>query len=316
VPSLRASAADFAIAVDFLRTPEERFDNLPDFDYSPQYADVAAGDGDTLRMACIDEGPRNRELVLLLHGEPTWSFLYRNMIAPLLSAGLRVVAPDLIGFGRSDKPTRIEDYSYAAHVGWLAQLVQSLQAERITLFAQDWGGLLGLRVLADNPELFSGVVVANTGLPTGDHPVSDAFLQWQTFARETPQFPVGAIVARMCAKKLDRAVAAAYDAPFPDETYKAGARAFPQLVPTRRDDPAADANRRAWRVLAGFERPLITAFSDGDPITRGGDKLFQEIVPGAAGQPHTTIRDAGHFLQEDASEQLAQILIRLAAGPS
>lgn len=298
--------------MDFLRTPDARFENLPDFDYSPHYIDVAAGDGDTLRMAYVDEGPRSRELVLLLHGEPTWSFLYRAMIAPLRDAGLRVVAPDLIGFGRSDKPTRIDDYSYAAHVAWLAEMIQSLQAEKITLFAQDWGGLLGLRVLADRPELFSSVVVANTGLPTGDHPVSDAFLQWQDFAREAPQFPIGAIVARMCTTRLDPTVSAAYDAPFPDETYKAGARAFPQLVPTRHDDPAADANRNAWRVLAGFERPLITAFSDGDPITRGGDKLFQEIVPGAKGQPHTTIRGAGHFLQEDASAQLARILIRVA----
>ncbi len=300
--------------MDFLRTPGERFDNLPDFDYSPHYVDVAAGDGDTLRMAYIDEGPRSSDLVMLLHGEPTWSFLYRNMIAPLLGAGLRVVAPDLIGFGRSDKPTRVDHYSYAAHVAWLGEMVRSLRAENITLFAQDWGGLLGLRVLADSPQSFSGAVVANTGLPTGDHAVSEAFLQWQTFARDTPQFPVGAIVARMCATKPDPAVVAAYDAPFPDENYKAGARAFPQLVPTRRDDPAADANRRAWRVLAGFERPFITAFSDGDPITRGGDKLFQELVPGAAGQPHTTILNAGHFLQEDASAELAQILCQLTTG--
>ena len=207
-------------------------------------------------------------------------------------------------FGRKSEKRLIENPDQLG----LAEMIQSLQAEKITLFAQDWGGLLGLRVLADRPELFSAVVVANTGLPTGDHPVSDAFLQWQDFAREAPQFPIGAIVARMCTTRLDPIVSAAYDAPFPDEAYKAGARAFPQLVPTRRDDPAADANRNAWRVLAGFEQPLITAFSDGDPITRGGDKLFQEIVPGAKGQPHTIIHGAGHFLQEDQGPAIARML--------
>jgi haloalkane dehalogenase len=299
--------------VDFVRTPDQRFDGLPDFNYAPRYRKVTAEDGTVLRMAFVDEGPRAGHPVLLLHGEPTWSFLYRRMIPPLADAGLRVIAPDLIGFGRSDKPTRIVDYSYAAHVEWLRQFVVSEDADSVTMFAQDWGGLLGLRVLAEIPDKFSRVMIANTGLPTGDHAMSDAFLAWQTYARETPDFPVGAIVARMCVNRPDPAVIAAYDAPFPDESFKAGARAFPQLVPTRPDDPASDSNRAAWRALAGFDRPFMTAFSDGDPITRGGDKPFRERVPGAAGQAHFTVRDAGHFLQEDAGEKLASKIIEFVA---
>lgn len=302
--------------MEILRTPEERFADLPDFDYRPHYADIAAADGTTMRMAFIDEGPRDDHIVLLLHGEPTWSFLYRRMIPPLIGAGLRVVAPDLIGFGRSDKPARIEDFSYAAHVDWLGQFVGSLGADSITLFAQDWGGLLGLRVLADRPDLFARVVIANTGLPTGDHEMPDAFREWQTFARETETFPVGKIVTRMCANDPGAAVAAGYDAPFPDESYKAGARAFPQLVPTRPDDPASEANRAAWRTLASFPRPFITAFSDGDPITRGGEKPFRQLVPGATGQPHKTISNAGHFLQEDAADELADLIIAACISPA
>ncbi|MEU0503002.1 haloalkane dehalogenase [Nocardia sp. NPDC005998] len=294
-----------------LRTPEERFAGLPDFPFSPHYAEVAAGDGgDTrLRVHYLDEGPRDGEVVVLLHGEPSWSFLYRSMIPVLVAAGRRCVAPDLIGFGRSDKPVDRADYTYARHVEWLREaLFDHLDLASITLVCQDWGGLIGLRLVAEHPERFARVVTANTGLPDGTAKLTDAFLAWQRFSQETPQFPVGAIIENGCRTNLSPEAVAAYDAPFPDESYKAGARAFPLLVPTRPDDPAAAANRRAWEQLARFDKPFLTAFSDGDPITAGGEKVFQRKIPGASGQPHTVIEGAGHFLQEDSGPRLASVV--------
>jgi haloalkane dehalogenase len=292
-----------------LRTPDERFESLPGYPFAPHYVEVPDGEGGSLRAHYVDEGRPDAPVVLLMHGEPSWSYLYRKMIPALTDAGLRCVAPDLIGFGRSDKPAEVADYSFERHVEWMrAALLHELGLHEITLVGQDWGGLVGLRLVAEHGERFARVVVANTGLPTGDHPMSEAFMAWQRFSQEVPVFPVGRIVAGGCATELAPEVVAAYDAPFPDESYKAGARAFPLLVPTSPDDPAAPANRAAWEVLSGWRKPLLTAFSDGDAITRGGERVFHELVPGAQGQPHTTIAGGGHFLQEDRGEELAHVV--------
>ena len=296
--------------MEVLRTPDERFAALPEFPYEPRYVEVDGG----LRVAYVDEGLADGAVVLLLHGEPSWSFLYRRMIPVLAGAGLRVVAPDLVGFGRSDKPARREDYSYARHVGWMREaLFDGLDLRDVTLVGQDWGGLIGLRLVAEHADRFARVVVANTGLPTGDQPMTDAFLAWQRFALESPRFEVGRIVSNGSGTPLAPEVVAAYDAPFPDDSYTAGARAFPALVPTRPDDPAAADNRAAWEALTRWEKPFLTAFSDGDPITGGGERVFQKLVPGAQGMPHTTLRGGGHFLQEDVGPDLARVVVDLIA---
>jgi haloalkane dehalogenase len=236
------------------------------------------------------------------------------MIPVLVEAGLRVVAPDLVGFGRSDKPVERSDYTYARHLEWMRQaLLEQLDLNEVTFVGQDWGGLVGLRLVAENPERFARVVVANTGLPTGDQPMSEAFLAWQRYSQETPDFRVGRIVSGGCATPLAPDVVAAYDAPFPDDSYKAGARVFPTLVPTRSDDPAAAANRAAWKVLSNWDKPFLTAFSDSDAITRGGDKVFRKLVPGAAGREHVTLEGGGHFLQEDVGRQFARVVAELVA---
>ena len=287
-----------------LRTPDERFANLPGYGFAPHYAEV-----DGMRMHYIDEGPREGQVVLMLHGEPSWCYLYRRMVPIVTAAGLRAVAPDLIGFGRSDKPSSQDDYSYQAHVDWTTALVEKLDLKGITLVCQDWGGLIGLRIAAEHPERFARIVAANTFLPTGDSHPGEAFLRWQTFSQTAPSLPIGNIVRGGCRTELSPDVIAAYDAPFPDDTYKAGARKFPALVPTRPDDPASAANRKAWEVLGGWERPFLCAFSDEDPITRGADAAFQRLVPGTRGMPHATIKGAGHFLQEDKGEELAKIVV-------
>ncbi len=300
--------------MDIVRTPDERFPDLPDFPYTARYVDVDDTDGAQLRVAYLDEGPRDAQPVLLLHGEPSWSFLYRRMIPILLDAGLRVLAPDLVGFGRSDKPAQRSDYTYARHVEWMrSALLDTLALSSITFVGQDWGGLIGLRLVAENPDRFARVVVANTGLPTGDQPMSEAFMAWQRYSQESPRFDIGRIVVGGCKTPLAAEVIAAYGAPFPDDTYKAGARVFPALVPTRPDDPAAAANRAAWKVLSTWEKPLLTAFSDSDPITAGGERVFQKLVPGAAGQPHVTLEGGGHFLQEDVGPRLAQVIADFVA---
>lgn len=298
--------------MESLRTPDERFADLPGFPYAPRYVEVDDTEGGTLRVAVVDEGPADAPPVLLLHGEPSWSFLYRTVIPPLVAAGHRVVVPDLVGFGRSDKPTRIEDHTYARHVGWMREaLFDRLDLTDVVLFCQDWGGLIGLRLVGEHPERFAGVVVANTGMPTGDQQMPEAFLAWQRFALTASDFPVGHIIAGGCAQPVADEVRAAYDAPFPDDTFKAGSRAMPALVPTSPDDPAADANRAAWETLQRFDRPVVCAFSDGDPITAGGDGVFRKLVPGAADQPHVTIEGGGHFLQEDRGEACADVVLDL-----
>jgi len=292
-----------------LRTPDDRFVDLPGFDFRPHYLHVPDGEGSELRVHYIDEGQDSAPPILLLHGEPSWCYLYRKMIGPIVDAGFRAVAPDLVGFGRSDKPVSQKDYTYQRHVDWMRAVLDQLDLTRITLVCQDWGGLIGLRLLAEQPERFDRVVVANTGLPTGDHSMSNAFLAWREYSRTIPEFHVGGIVRGACVTPLSDAVVAAYDAPFPDDTYKAGARIFPSLVPIAPDDPAAQANRDAWQALSRFQKPFLTAFSDEDPITRGGDKVFRKMVPGARHCPHTTIKGGGHFLQEDQGGQLARVVI-------
>lgn len=294
--------------MDFLRTPDERFADLPDFPFAPHYVDV-----DGLRMHYLDEGPPDGEVVLLLHGEPSWSYLYRRMIPVLTRAGLRAVAIDLVGFGRSDKPTRREDYTYQAHVDWTWAAIEAIGLTDITLVCQDWGGLIGLRLVGEHPERFARVVAANTVLPTGDLDPGEAFLAWQKFSQESPDFPVGKIIGGACVGKLAPEVAAAYDAPFPDESFKAGARQFPILVPTRPDDPASAANRAAWEVLRTFDKPFLCAFSDSDPITRAAEPLLRKQIPGAEGQTHVTITEAGHFLQEDNGVELAEAVVQFVA---
>ncbi len=303
--------------MDAVRTPDDRFVDLPDYDFTPRYADVADGEGGTLRVHHLDEGPADAPPVLLMHGEPSWCYLYRHMIPSLVAAGHRVVAPDLVGFGRSDKPTRQEDYSYARHVEWMRELLfEHLDLRDITFFGQDWGGLVGLRLLASEPERYARVAIGNTGLPTGHGAPSEAFLAWQRFSREAEHFPVGRIVDGGCATELPPEVVAAYDAPFPDETFTAGARIFPSLVPTDPDHPGAADNRAAWATLEGFERPFLLCFSDRDPITKGGDAPFRAKVPGARNEAHVTIEGAAHFLQEDRGPELAAVLSAFIARTS
>jgi haloalkane dehalogenase len=293
--------------MQILRTPDERFANLPDFAFAPRYTDIAGGNAHALRIAAVDEGPRKADPVLLLHGEPSWSFLYRKFVPRLAARGRRVIAPDLVGFGRSDKPAAREDYTYERHVRWMLDWLYANDLARITLFCQDWGGLIGLRLVAAAPERFARVVAANTFLPFGTG-ATPAFEAWLNFSQSVPVFPCGQIVNGGTLRELNEAEKAAYDAPYPDETYKSGARAFPTLVPVKPDMPSVAENLAAWKVLEAFDQPFLTAFSDQDPITRGGDKRLQERIPGARRHDHVVIKDAGHFLQEDRPEEIADVI--------
>ena len=335
---------------DALRTPDDRFADLPGYAFAPRYAELPDPDraGKTLRMHYVDEGPAQAAPILCLHGQPTWSYLYRHMIPLFTAAGHRVVAPDFIGFGRSDKPPRTDDYTYARHVDWLKAFLNATDLTNITLVCQDWGGLIGLRAAAEEPQRFARIVAANTGLPDA-HGVSDAdaghvsatmrdyyatlpvhqsapamgmamrgdqsgmgFLHWVKFCAETPVLKVSDVV-RVSGGRLGDADAAAYDAPFPDDSYMAGARRFPSLVPIMPDNPAIPANRAAWRTLEQWHKPFLTAFSDGDPVTAGAHVRFQQSVPGAKRQEHVTIAGAGHFLQEEKPAELANAVLRFIA---
>jgi haloalkane dehalogenase len=270
-------------------------------------------DSTPLRIHHLDEGPPDADPVLLMHGEPSWSYLYRTMVPVLVAAGNRCVAPDLVGFGRSDKPTERGDYTYQRHVDWMTQWLEANDLRRITLVCQDWGGLIGLRLVTALPDRFDRVVAANTFLPTGDRDPGKGFLAWQRFSQEVPDFHAGGIIDAGTVNPLSAEVIAAYDAPFPDDSYKAGARQFPMLVPSRPDDPASQPNREAWKVLGEWTKPFLTAFSDSDPVTGGADAFLQDSIPGAAGQPHTTIAGGGHFLQEDKGEELAAVVAAFVA---
>lgn len=329
--------------METIRTPDERFEKLTGFDFEPHYSEVPDGEGGSLRIHRVDMGPRDGEVILCLHGQPTWSFLYRKMIPPFVAAGHRVVAPDFVGFGRSDKPVRRQDYTYSSHVDWMTAWLDDLDLRDVTLFCQDWGGLVGLRIVAQRPERFARIIAANTALPDGSLVPDDAgpamrklydtipvvdirevgrrfaskdgppgFFYWRRHCSDTPDLRIGELMAGVGAS-LSPEVVAGYDAPFPDERSVAGARQFPSLVPIFPDDPEIPKNRAAWKLLEGFDRPFLTAFSDGDPVTRGAEKSFEERVPGAHGQRHVTIRGAGHFLQEDKGEEVAAEVLRFIA---
>ena len=290
--------------MSILRTPDERFENLPDFPFSPNYVEIEDEQG-ALRIHYLDEGPTSGPVILCLHGEPTWCFLYRKMIPVLLEAGFRVVAPDLVGFGRSDKPSRRNDYSYASHVSWMRKFIEGIDLQNITLIGQDWGGLIGLRLLTSDADRFTAFSLSNTGLPTGDQQMSEAFVRWQRFSQEDPEFDIGSIVNMFGHGNLNQAEIEAYRAPFPTDEYKAGARQFPLLVPTRPDDPASEDNRKAWLALTEWEKPVLLCFSDSDPVTAGGDQPFLKYVPGTKGQPHQTL-SGRHFIQEEDGPRWAK----------
>ena len=292
------------VVTKILRTPDERFAHLRDFPYTPHYIEVGG-----LRVAYIDEGPRAAPVVLLMHGEPSWSYLYRKMISVFLAAGYRVVAPDLVGFGRSDKPAHKADYSYLNHVQWMKAWLELVDLRQVTLFCQDWGSLIGLRMVAELPDRFARIVLANGGLPTGTAETPKAFRIWRAFAIYSPWFPIGRIVKAGCALGLTPQEVASYDAPFPSSAYKVAARLFPTFVPITPDDPERQNNERAWEFFKQCDKPFLTLFSSRDPVTRGGHKMWQQLVPGAQGQPHAITRGAGHFLQEDKGAEVAAAMV-------
>jgi len=288
-----------------LRTPDERFENLAGFDFEPHYLEIQDADLGPLRIHYLDEGPADGPVVLCLHGEPTWSYLYRKMIPVFSAAGMRTLVPDLVGFGRSDKPSERSDYTYSKHMQWMTAWLTAMDLSDITLLGQDWGGLIGLRLVTENPDLFARFSIANTGLPTGDHGVNEAFHRWRKFSQEDPAFDTGFIVNLFGHGDLSDAEVEAYRAPFPSDEYKAGARQFPMLVPTEADNPASEDNRRAWKVLMQWDKPALMCFSDADPIMVGGDKPFLKLVPGTRGQPHITLKGR-HFIQEEDGESWAR----------
>ena len=296
-----------------LRTPDSRFENLDGYNFSPNYINIEDPDLGTMRVHYVDEGPKDALPVIMMHGEPSWSYLYRGMIERVSAAGLRVLSSDLIGFGRSDKPAETSDYSYTKHVDWMAQWLRAMNLNQAVLFCQDWGGLIGLRLVAANPDLFKGVLAGNTFLPTGKGKPSKAFLAWQEFSQTTPEFKVGKIIQGATVTDLSDDIVAGYDAPYPDESYKAGARIFPALVPTSEDMDGAADNVQAWQVLSKWTKPFLTCFSDSDPVTGGLDKNFQKMIPGCEGQPHQIVKGGGHFLQEDCPQELSEIIVDFCA---
>ncbi|MBV9513872.1 MAG: haloalkane dehalogenase [Mycobacteriaceae bacterium] len=300
--------------MDVLRTPDSRFENLPGYPFAPHYVDVAATDTDKLRMHYLEEGPSHGPPIVLLHGEPTWSYLYRKMVPPLAAGGQRVLVPDLIGFGRSDKPSRVDDYTYLRHVEWVTSWMETLDLRDVTLFVQDWGSLIGLRIAAEQSDRISRIVVANGFLPAGQQPANLAFRVWRGFARYSPLLPAGRIVAFGTVIAVPADVRAGYDAPFPDKRFQAGARAFPQLVPTSPDDPAIGANRAAWEALGRWDKPFLCVFGARDPILGRADRPLIEHIPGAKGQPHARI-NGSHFIQEDCGPELAERVLLWEASP-
>lgn len=289
-----------------LRTPDACFEALTDWPYAPRYTEV-----DGVQVHYIDEGPRDAPPVLLMHGEPDWCYLYRHMIPRLVAAGRRVVAPDLVGFGRSDKPAAAADHSYQRQVDWMHGWLQAVDLRHITLFCQDWGSLIGLRLAAEQAERFAAVVLSNGGLPTGDERVPPVFRAWQLFARRSPWFPIGRIMQLGSGRRLSPEALAAYEAPFPSRAHRIATRVYPTFVPTRPDDPSSAANRAAGAVFRRWDKPFVTCFSTGDPITRGAERPWIRAVPGAAGQDHSRVR-GGHFVQEDSPEALVQRILSVA----
>lgn len=327
--------------MEFKRTPDERFQNLEGYSFEPNYISVDDTEGGQLRMHYLDEGDASGDIVLLLHGQPVWSYLYRYMIPLLADAGFRVIAPDLIGFGRSDKPTKPEDYTYARHVAWVSEFVTQLDLSDVTVFFQDWGSLIGLRVLAALPDRFAHAVLANGSLPAGRvpdefaEPMREAYkamevpkareldarfrdssgipgiLYWRKFCAQSPELiEIGRLISGMGkAKPLSAGEQSAFNAPYPDDTYLSGPRRFPSLIPIFEDEPEVAENREAWKTLEQFTKPFMLAFSDDDPVTAGADKVFMKRVPGCKGVEHRTIGPAGHFLQHDQPEQCVKAIL-------
>jgi len=287
-----------------VRTPEDRFENLPGYDFSVNYLEVEEG----LRMHYVDEGNKEGSTILLLHGEPSWSYLYRKMIPILAEHGFRVIAPDLIGFGKSDKPVEQSSYTYQKHMDWMTAFIKELNLNDILLFCQDWGGLIGLRLITEMEKRFSMVVASNTSLPTGNFTMPESFLKWRKFSQQSPKFDIGRVIDNGTVQPLAEEVLSAYNAPFPSEEYKAGARIFPSLVPIDFDDPESIKNRKGWEKLGQWGKPFLTVFGGQDPITKGAEKFFQKIVPGAKDQNHCLL-PAGHFIQEEKGEELARCII-------
>jgi haloalkane dehalogenase len=290
---------------NIIRTPESRFKNLPDYHFSSNYLEVEEG----LRLHYLDEGDKDGPIVLLLHGEPSWSFLYRKMIPILAKNNFRVIAPDLIGFGKSDKLIDKQEYSYQRHIDWLSTFIKTLDLKGITLFCQDWGGLIGLRLVTEMNDRFSMVVASNTALPTGMPPMPESFMKWREYSQYSPNFDIGKVIDMGTVQPLSDDVIAAYNAPFPSEEYKAGARILPTLVPIESDDPESVKNLQAWEKLKQWKKPFLTIFGDKDDIMKGAEKAFQKLVPGAQGQNHTLL-NAGHFIQEEKGEELAELVIQ------
>lgn len=275
------------------RTPDEAFANIPDYPFNPRYHVLDDG----LRLHYLDEGPRDATPILMMHGEPSWSYLYRHMIGPAVEAGYRVIAPDLIGFGKSDKPTSKSDYTYAGHVAWMREWFEAMGLKNVVLACQDWGSLIGLRLVAAMPDRFAAVTLANGGLPAGQEP-PPAFVKWRAFSKYSPVFPIGKILQGATSRELSDAEVAAYDAPFPTRASKAGARIFPSLVPLGPNEAVPD-QLEAWKVLEQFDKPFTCAFSDKDPVTRGGDAAFRDRVPGARNNDLHRTLSGHHFIQED-----------------
>jgi haloalkane dehalogenase len=296
--------------MQILRTPDERFEKLEGYDFAPHYLDVKGAAGTPVRMHYLDEGPRDAAPVLLLHGNPTWAYLYRNIARSLLARGHRVVAPDLVGFGRSDKPAAREDYTLERHIAWLQEWLLRVDLRRITLFCQDWGGILGLHLVADFAERFAGVVASNTGLPEGQG-ATPGLDNWLKFSQSVPSLPIADLIHGATVRGIRDAGRRAYEAPFPDPRYQVAALQFPLLIPLQPDNPGVPRNRAAWKQLERFEKPFLTLYGDRDPISKGAEISFQQRVPGAKGQPHRIV-EAHHFIQEDQPEQIAQTLDALA----
>lgn len=287
-----------------LSTPEERFENLPEFTFNPHFLKV-----DGINIHYLDEGNKQAEVILLMHGEPSWCFLYRHMIPILVKAGFRILAPDLVGFGRSDKPTEQNDHTYLKHVEWMTKWLQLLDLRKVTLFCQDWGSLIGLRLAIENQDRFNRIILSNGGLPTGEQRMPDAFTKWREFSRNSPTFDIKFIIQGGTTTKLSEEILNGYDAPFLDDSFKAGARILPSLVPISINDPEHENNKKAIEQFEHWEKPFLTAFSDSDPVTKGGDRFWQTYIPGARKQNHTTIKNASHFVQEDKGTELAEVII-------
>lgn len=297
--------------VEILKNDPSDFEGLKEWEYKENFYTLKTGYGD-MNIHYIDEGSSSEDTVLLLHGEPDWGYIYRKFIDPLVAAGVRVVVPDLPGFGKSDKLSERSSYTYEKYVNWMETWMKDLKLNNITLFGQDWGGLIGLRLVAENEDMFKNVVISNTALPTGDISAGKAFEDWKNYAQTVENFHAGGIIKGGTVKGLDQYVIDAYNAPFPDDSYKEAARQFPMLVPVTPDNPSSQKNREAWEVLKNWYKPFLCVFSEQDQIFNGVDKAFTKLIPGCQNQPHKTIQ-GGHFIQEDNPEECIEAILHVLA---